>query len=517
VNGRDATAHGQVTYYNGGGAVALTEPITLAPDAQVLLNMTARLPGGFNGSAVVTTTDYKVFAELWAGSTSAHTLGVYGGRDTGAEFFHFPVAQQAAGGWGSTLTALNLSATQPVTFSVTFNSPGGSPVTQDVLVPPHGQWDLAASGVPGLPAGFDGTAQVAWYWPWQTGWSEGFPLLAVGRNRMGNASASEATNGILSGLLTWSVTGLTPRDMLDRSFANNWAGGLGWSYYETGTGHWADYVAAQQGFSAANAAAVNIQPLVPPTATSTPGNPATATAQAYTPTPAYGNAATATAAAGSPTAGPACCSGTFNDVPPDAYYAIPVKYLNCRGFVSGYTCGGPGDPCPGAYFHPANNTTRGQFTKILVLGRGWPIQTPVSPTFNDVSATSPFYPYIETAYARGVISGYDCGGPGEPCPGLYFRPSNNITRGQLSKLIMLGMGWVASPPPDPDYTFADVPRSNPFFSYIETIVAHGVVSGYTCGGLGEPCDPQGHAYFRPGNNGTRAQLSKMLYIALSNP
>src|SRR5207237_3891409 len=106
-------------------------------------------------------------------------------------------------------------------------------------------------------------------------------------------------------------------------------------------------------------------------------------------------------AAGTPTTGPACCAGTFNDVDPSAYYAAAVKYLNCHGFVSGYACGGPGEPCPGQYFRPGAFTTRGQFTKILVLGRGWPVTTPSNPTFTDVPRSNPFFVYIATAYSRG--------------------------------------------------------------------------------------------------------------------
>ncbi len=519
LNGRDAAANVQVRYYNAAGtplAVAGGDNFTLAPHALTTLNLIARLPVGWNGSAVLTS-DQKVFAQVWAGSGSAHMLELYAGRDGGAEFFHYPVVHKVPGGWNSTLTAMNVNATQPVTF----NSAAGSPVTQAYVVPPHGQWNLATANVPGLPAGFDGTAQMAWYWPWQTGWSEGFPLVTVGRDRTADSSGSEAANGIVSGLLTWSVTGLTPRTMLERVLANNWAGGLSWSYYEGGTGQWADYLEAQRDFSNAHPGTVNIQPLQPPTATRTPGNAATATAQARTPTPAWGNAATATAAAGSATPGPACCTGAFNDVDPSAYYAPAVQYLNCRGFLNGYPCGGPGEPCPGQYFRPNNNTTRGQFTKILALGRGWPLLDPPTGTFQDVAPGQTFYTYIETAAGRGILAGYPCGGPGEPCvaPGNrpYFRPGNNITRGQLSKLITLGVGWPIQTPVAPAYTFQDVPPASTFFDYVETIVAHGVAGGYPCGGGGEPCVPPNRGYFRPANNGTRGQLSKMLYLALSYP
>src|SRR5438477_552177 len=57
-------------------------------------------------------------------------------------------------------------------------------------------------------------------------------------------------------------------------------------------------------------------------------------------------------------------------------------------------------------FHPYGDTTRGQLAKIIVLASCWPIYTPPQPTFDDVPASNPFYEYIETAYDKGIISGY---------------------------------------------------------------------------------------------------------------
>ena len=51
---------------------------------------------------------------------------------------------------------------------------------------------------------------------------------------------------------------------------------------------------------------------------------------------------------------------------------------------------------------------------------------------------STFYTFTYELVSRGVMSGYPCGGAGEPC-GLgnlpYFRPQNNVTRGQTSKIV----------------------------------------------------------------------------------
>ncbi len=218
----------------------------------------------------------------------------------------------------------------------------------------------------------------------------------------------------------------------------------------------------------------------------------------------------------SATPSPSPCAVSFADVPPSNTFYPYIQYVACHLIVSGYPCGGPGEPCPGSYFRPNNNSTRGQVSKMVVLGQGWPIQTPTSPTFVDVPADSPFYPYIETASAHAVISGYPCGGVGEPCPGRYFRPDNNVTRGQLSKIVVNAQGW--GPLTPASASFSDVPPGDTFYGFVEQARAHGLISGYPCGGAGEPCDPPlNRPYFRPGNNATRGQFSKILYLALTGP
>ncbi|HET7076168.1 MAG TPA: S-layer homology domain-containing protein [Chloroflexia bacterium] len=186
---------------------------------------------------------------------------------------------------------------------------------------------------------------------------------------------------------------------------------------------------------------------------------------------------------------------SFLDVFLQDYYYTPVEYLACRGVISGYDAGN------GTYnFRPGNNTTRGQFAKMVTLSMGWPLLNPTTPTFRDVAPGSVFYQYIETAVNHGVISGYTCG---TGC--LEYRPGNNITRGQLAKIIALAKGWALLDPPTAH--FRDVPPGSVFYQHIETVVAKGVVSGYTCG--------TGCLEYRPGNNGTRGQLSKMLYFAVT--
>jgi hypothetical protein len=200
----------------------------------------------------------------------------------------------------------------------------------------------------------------------------------------------------------------------------------------------------------------------------------------------------------------------YVDVPFTSWAHEYVEYLAERWIVNGYGDG---------TFQPGNTATRGQFSKMIVLGMSWQVLNPGTNTFADVPTDSPFYRYVETAASHSIIGGYPCGGPGEPCDSRsspYFRPGNNITRAQIAKIIVLGKGWPTVDPLSP--TFADIPRGSTFYTYIETAARKGAIAGYACDSTpGEPCDPQNRPYFRPGNNATRAQLSKMLAVALQSP
>lgn len=95
-----------------------------------------------------------------------------------------------------------------------------------------------------------------------------------------------------------------------------------------------------------------------------------------------------------------------------------------------------------------------------------------------------------------------CGSDPLPCDVQhhpYFQPGNNVTSGQLSKILVGAAGRAAAPPPTA--TFRDVPVGSPFFAYVKAAVAHGVVSGYACGA--------GCLELRPAADLTRAQLAKI--------
>jgi outer membrane protein assembly factor BamB len=130
----------------------------------------------------------------------------------------------------------------------------------------------------------------------------------------------------------------------------------------------------------------------------------------------------------------------FADVPPSFAFYTYTQRLAERGIVSGYPCGGSGEPCGPTnlpYFRPSNKVTRGQIAKIVARTFGWD-EAVTGRQFEDVPPGFTFYDYIGRLYIRGIIAGYPCGGPAEPCGPTnlpYFRPNNDVTRGQTAKII----------------------------------------------------------------------------------
>jgi hypothetical protein len=167
------------------------------------------------------------------------------------------------------------------------------------------------------------------------------------------------------------------------------------------------------------------------------------------------------------------------------YFYAAVDWLTCRGIVSGYSDN---------TFRPGSTATRAQIVKMVVLGYGWPLNEPEQPTFNDVGPHDWSYGYVEAGVLRGIVGGYGDGS---------FRPNNPVTRGQLCKILVIAGQWPLLAPVEA--RFSDVPPGSTFYAYVETAHARGIISGYRDG------------TFRPSEHATRGQLSKMLYVALTQP
>jgi YD repeat-containing protein len=178
---------------------------------------------------------------------------------------------------------------------------------------------------------------------------------------------------------------------------------------------------------------------------------------------------------------PPSCNIRFNDVPQDYWAYGFISSLACSNIVSGYADGS---------FRPENSTTRAQLAKMLVLTQRWPVDTNRTQSFRDVPPTHPFFLYIETAAAHGVISGYGDG---------TFHPDAYITRAQVAKMVVLARGWRAFE--DTPVPLCDVPNDHWAWHYIQAAIQNGLFSGYA------------NNCFLPDAKATRAQLSKVLILS----
>lgn len=113
----------------------------------------------------------------------------------------------------------------------------------------------------------------------------------------------------------------------------------------------------------------------------------------------------------------------FNDVAPADWYYSFVETLYNNGVVGGIN-GGALDSNGLATYNPSGVLNRAEGSKILV--DAFELETAYAgtpPNFPDVASSAWYYDYVETAYAHGILNGYDNGN---------FGPADPITREQVA-------------------------------------------------------------------------------------
>lgn len=157
---------------------------------------------------------------------------------------------------------------------------------------------------------------------------------------------------------------------------------------------------------------------------------------------------------------------------------------------------------PDGTWKPFNNVTRAQFTKMAVVAFGVTLANPATPSYPDVPAGSPFYPYIEGAKAAGLVNGNGDG---------LFGPNNAITRQQaaaiLARYVAQQRGYdlasmtdaqanaILGPYPDGGAVAADLKKAVAF------AVQNGILKGNAYG------------YLAPAGNVTRIAAAAMIIRA----
>ena len=156
--------------------------------------------------------------------------------------------------------------------------------------------------------------------------------------------------------------------------------------------------------------------------------------------------------------------GSFGDVPSTNAFYRYVETLLHRGVTAG---------CTASTYCPATATTRDQMAVFVLVGKegsGFAPPPCGTPVFADVPASSPFCPWVEELFRRGVVNG--CGGPN-------YCPADAVTREQMAVFVLRTLDPALNPPACTTPVFADVPPTSPFCRWIEELVRRGIVAG--CG------------------------------------
>lgn len=135
------------------------------------------------------------------------------------------------------------------------------------------------------------------------------------------------------------------------------------------------------------------------------------------------------------------------------------------------------------------------FSMVAILSSLLVSATAVAGTYKDVPADSYYYEAVEALAGAGVLDASK----------TEFKGGDELNRNEAAKLAVLAAGFDKESPATA--TFKDVPKTAWEFQYVETAVAHSVLSGYG--------DKPG--YFGPGDKLIRSAYAKILVNALDLP
>ncbi len=171
-------------------------------------------------------------------------------------------------------------------------------------------------------------------------------------------------------------------------------------------------------------------------------------------------------------------SGTFSDVPSDAWYAEAANWCRENGILTGTT------------FDANTAMTRATVADALYRAAGSPAVT--STVFSDISAGSAYASAASWASANGVMSGYGNG---------TFGADDPVTRQQMAAVLWR---YAGSPAASAGEDFAD---ESAIAAYARTAVDWARANGVINGKEGNRFDPVGPL--------TRAQTAAILYRYLN--
>ncbi|MYL49381.1 hypothetical protein GLV98_07785 [Halobacillus litoralis] len=161
------------------------------------------------------------------------------------------------------------------------------------------------------------------------------------------------------------------------------------------------------------------------------------------------------ASAVAPVAVSASTDSNFPDLPDGYQFNEAINALVAKDVINGY---------PDGDFHPTASINRGQ--AAVMLTKALKLDTDVAAAdFPDVDQEAWYAEYVNALVASGDINGY---------PDGTFGPLDNINRAQIAVLLVNAYDI---PQKSADTTFEDVDGDAWYTEAIETLYAHGLISG----------------------------------------
>lgn len=176
--------------------------------------------------------------------------------------------------------------------------------------------------------------------------------------------------------------------------------------------------------------------------------------------------------------------GGYWDVSSDSPYCKAIELMNLKGIFNGY---------PDGSFRPYEPINRAEATKVILLALGKQIWSADGTNlgFSDVSTNAWYMPYLRTARALAVISGY---------PDRTFKPAKTLNRVELLKIFLeaanANVGYCTSAP------YADTP-SNSSTAWYMPYVCYAAQQGLMYG--------DGNNNFNPATPMTRGDVANLFY------
>lgn len=171
----------------------------------------------------------------------------------------------------------------------------------------------------------------------------------------------------------------------------------------------------------------------------------------------------------------------FVDIPQTHWASSYISALAAKGVISGYS---------DKSFQPDRQVTRAELLKMVIIAGKTDIVSQKNTQFKDVSTTSWYLPYVNTAVQKGIVGGYKDG---------TFKPNSPITRAEALKILYIANGNTLS---KDIVQFKDVKPTDWYTPYVSTAALQGVVKGYA------------DQNFRPNAPITRAEAAKILTLII---